>query len=126
MSSYEKYIEDLLRKEKIKYIREKTYDDLKDGRYRFDFYLPYVDGGVLVECDGEQHFRQVKAFQTRQDFLRQQEHDRQKNSYCLSYKIKLYRIPYWEIKRIQRTSDIFTEKYLVKSKWHNDLLKVPK
>ena len=126
MSSYEKYIDDLLRKEKITHVREKTFGDLRHGRYRFDFYLPNIDNGILVECDGEQHFYQVCVFQSRKDFLRQQEHDRQKNSYCLAHGIKLYRIPYWEIKHIQRASDIFSEKFLVKSKWHNDLLKVPK
>lgn len=126
MSSYEKHLEEIFRKEKIRFIREKTYSNLKHGKFRFDFYLPDVDGGVIVECDGQQHFYQVCVFQTRQDFLRQQEHDRQKNSYCLAHNIKLYRVPYWEVEHIQRASDIFIDQFLVKSKWHNDMIKVPK
>ena len=40
--------------------------------------------------------------------------------------IPLYRIPYWEIKNIHKVEDIFVPKFLVKSKWHNDYLKVPR
>lgn len=59
---------------------------------------------------------------------KQKEHDRQKNSYALANKMKLYRIPYWDIDNnlIQTSFDIFKKKYLVTSKWHNDRLSVPK
>ena len=123
-SSYEQHIIQILRAAGVKFIREKTYSDLKGGRFRFDFYLPGF--GCLIEVDGLQHFRQVAKFQrTRADFLKQQEHDRQKNSYCLANNIPLYRIPYWELSSIQSIKDIFNPKFLVKSKWHNDYL-VPK
>jgi D-alanine-D-alanine ligase-like ATP-grasp enzyme len=54
MSKGEDKIVDLLNKEKIKYIREKTFSDLKHGLFRYDFYLPDVDGGrVIIEFNGE-------------------------------------------------------------------------
>ena len=39
MSSYEEKIISLLKKSKLKFEREKTFTDLKNGRYRFDFYI---------------------------------------------------------------------------------------
>lgn len=120
MSGYESYFIQLLKKENISFVREKTYQDLAQGRFRFDFYL--IDYKVLVEIDGEQHFKPIYG---RQNFIKGQEHDRRKNSYCLANNIILYRIPYWEIKEISKISDIFVDKFLVKNRWHNDQLKAP-
>jgi very-short-patch-repair endonuclease len=123
MSSYENHVVKLLNKEKIKYQREKTFSDLKGGKYRFDFYLPNYNGQVIIiEADGEQHFKPIYG---RQSFLKGQEHDRQKNSYCLANNIKLYRVPYWEIKNLTAATDIFNPNFLVTTRWHSDLLQVP-
>lgn len=123
MSKYEDSIISILKKEKIKFVREKTFSDLKLGRFRFDFYVfDLCSVPIIIEVDGEQHFKPIYG---RQSFLKGQEHDRQKNSYCLANKIPLYRIPYWEIKNIKSSSDIFVEKFLVKSRWHNDYLSIP-
>ena len=124
MSKNEEYVMKILLKAKIPFEREKTFIDLKKGKYRFDFFLPNVFGApAIIEVDGEQHFKQVQRFQrTRQDFLKQQEHDRQKNSYCLSHNIPLYRIPYWEINNIKTIYDLFNSSFRVKNKWHNDIL----
>ena len=56
----------------------------------------------------------------RAKFLRQQENDRRKISYALANNIKMYIIPYWEKENIKNSQDIFQDKFLVKSKWHND------
>lgn len=122
MSNYENYIMKILLKENILFEREKTFSDLKKGKYRFDFYLPKLN--ICLEVDGAQHFEQIKHFQkTKTDFSKQQEHDRRKNSYCLANNIPLYRIPYYEIKNIHTFNDILNEKFLVKSKWHLDNLR---
>jgi hypothetical protein len=39
MSNYEKYIAKLFAKEGIKFQSEKTYSDLANGKFRFDFFL---------------------------------------------------------------------------------------
>lgn len=123
-SKYEEQVIRLLRAAGVKFIREKTYNDLKGGRFRFDFYLPGFE--CLLEIDGEQHFRQVSKFQrTRAEFLKQQEHDRQKNSYCLANNIPLFRIPYWELSNITQARDLFQKKFRVLNRWHNDYL-IPK
>ena len=123
-SKYEEQVIRLLRAAGVKFIREKTFSDLKGGRFRFDFYLPSFE--CLIEIDGEQHFKQVSKFQrTRAEFLKQQEHDRQKNSYCLANNIALFRIPYWELPNIKQARELFQKKFRVFSRWHNDYL-VPK
>lgn len=121
MSSYENKIVQILRRESIKFEREKTYDDLRRGKYRFDFYIP--EDNVLIEIDGQFHFKPILG---RAALLKQQEHDRRKNSYCLANNIKLYRIPYWEVDNIKKVSDLFDDVFLVKEKFHNDYLVVPK
>ena len=121
MSKYEDQIIKILRQAKIKFLREKTFQDLKRGLFRFDFYISNLDGApAIVEVDGEQHFKPVYG---RQAFLKGQEHDRRKNSDCLANNIPLYRIPYWEIKNLKTADDIFKDEFLVKTRWHNDNLK---
>jgi very-short-patch-repair endonuclease len=123
MSRYENLVMELLKKAKLKFYREKTFKDLKKGLFRFDFYIQNYHGApVIVEVDGEQHFKPIYG---RQAFLKGQEHDRQKNSYCLANSIPLYRVPYWEIGELKSIDDIFTEAHLVKNRWHNDNLRPP-
>lgn len=125
MSSYEEKIIQILKKNKVPFVREKTFADLKLGSFRYDFYLPREK--ILIECDGIQHFQQVKHFhKTRQDFLKAQERDRRKNNYALAHQISLYRIPYWEIDNLENLEQIFNHEHLVKSMYHNDNLKPPK
>lgn len=123
MSKYEDSVISVLKQGKIRFQREKTFSDLKHGLFRFDFYIPNLNGApAIVEVDGEQHFKPIYG---RQSFLKGQEHDRRKNSYCLANNIPLYRIPYWEIKNLKSINDIFKDEFLVKTRWHNDQLKAP-
>lgn len=123
MSKYENIVMELLKSKRISFHREKTFNDLKKGLFRFDFYLPNYNGApAIIEVDGEQHFKPIYG---RQAFLKGQEHDRQKNSYCLAHGIPLYRIPYWEIKNLHSATDLFDTKFLVTSRWHSDNLTPP-
>ena len=123
MSKYEDKVVALLKAERIAFYREKTFKDLKHGLFRFDFYLPNLQGApAIVEVDGEQHFKPVFG---RKEFMKGQEHDRRKNSYCLANEIPLYRIPYWEVFKLEGAKDIFTQEHLVKDRWHNDKLTIP-
>lgn len=120
MSKYEDSVISILKQSRINFQREKTFSDLKHGLFRFDFYIPNLYGApVIIEVDGEQHFKPIYG---RQSFLKGQEHDRRKNSYCLANNISLYRIPYWEIKKLRTINDIFKDEFLVKTRWHNDYL----
>lgn len=115
----------LLQQAHIPFEREKTFSDLRKGKYRFDFYIANFGGApILIEYDGEQHFRQVGKFhKTRADFQKTQEHDRRKNAYALAHGISLYRVPYWDINSITTIWQILQPKYRVTSKFHNDLIR---
>lgn len=130
-SSGEEKIIKILKNNNIIFQREKTFPNLMSVygfNLRFDFavYNQEEELLYLIEVQGEQHYKHVQYFQkTYQDFLKQQENDRRKISYCLANDIKLYSIPYWEWKNIETYEDMLQDKFLVKTKWHNDYL-VPK
>jgi hypothetical protein len=54
MSKGENKITDLLNQAGVKFQREKSFSDLKHGLFRYDFYIPDLDGGpAIVEYNGE-------------------------------------------------------------------------
>ena len=54
MSKGEVRIVDILNKERVRFDREKTFSDLKHGKFRFDFYFKDVHGvDCIVEFNGE-------------------------------------------------------------------------
>ena len=122
MSGLEEHILKILKHDHIFFEREKTFQDLRKGKYRFDFYCPYSPRGrAVIEVQGQQHYQFIgKFFKSRHEFLAAQERDRRKISYCLANNLKLYCIPYWEIENIKSSKDIFQNKFLAKTKWKND------
>ena len=82
MSQLEDRIMKILLTNKIAFIREKTFTDLRKGKYRFDFYCPDIQEGVLIEVQGEQHYIQnSKFFKTKKEFNAAKERDRRKISH---------------------------------------------
>lgn len=123
MSSYEEKIVKILKAAAIKFQREKTFSDLRGGKYRYDFYIPSTN--TILEIDGQFHFKPIRG---EQELKAQKERDRRKNSYALAHNIPLYRIPYWDLDNnsIKNYNNLIQKKYLVTSRWHNDRIKVPK
>lgn len=120
-SSLEKHINTILLKEKISFVREKTFEDLKkhNAHLRFDFYIPSLN--CCLEVQGRQHYEFTPIFhKNNSEFQKRQGYDRLKISYCLTHNIKLYIIPFWEIKKVKNLSDILQNKYLAKTRWKND------
>lgn len=118
-SKGEQLIINLLKENKIHFEREKVFKDCYNGLYRYDFYLP--DFNILLEYNGEQHYSYTKKFfQKKSDFLKAQERDRRKISYALAHNMKIYCIPFWEEKNIKSFEDLFNNKFLAKTKFHND------
>ena len=121
MSKGEQLIKSILENENVRYQQEKVFTDLRNGKMRFDFFLPEL--GILLEYDGEGHFQQIKKFyKNQQEFNHAKQNDRYKNSYALSRGIPLYRIPYWDINKITTLNDITQPQYLVQTRWHNDIV----
>lgn len=104
-SSTEQTISKILTKHNIAYKPQFSFIDCKDQRVLpFDFYL--VEYNVLIEYDGQQHYRPVnfggisdeEAFN---NFKTTQLHDSIKTTYCIKNNIPLLRIPYWESSNIE-------------------------
>lgn len=103
-SKNEATIAKILRKYKVKYKQQYTFDDCKDvGLLRFDFGVLDNNNELvfLIEYDGEQHYEPIKFSdmsdeEVQQKLLETQHRDQIKNDYCRDNGIPLLRIPYWE------------------------------
>lgn len=94
----------------IPYISEYRIDGcVRKNRLPFDFGVFYdaerTNLRMLVEFDGEQHFRPCDRFGGEKAFKNMQIRDKIKNDYCLTNNIKLVRIPYYEIRNIYSILD---------------------
>jgi hypothetical protein len=57
MSKGENKIIDILNRAGAKYEREKTFSDLKHGKFRYDFYFRDAHcADCIIEFNGEQHY----------------------------------------------------------------------
>lgn len=101
-SQLEQSTKKVLDKYNIKYIREYYYNNLLSNKgffLRFDFYLPNYN--LLIECQGQQHIKRAKGWQTEESFKQQQSYDRRKKDYCKKNNIKLLEIWYYDIDNIE-------------------------
>ena len=86
-------ITNLLEKNKIEFIKEKTFKGCKNKcLLRFDFYVPKIK--VAIEYDGIQHFFPIEFFGGEKDFEIRKKNDIIKNEYCKNNHIDLIRISY--------------------------------
>ena len=94
----------LLENNNISYITQKTFSNLiglGGGNLKYDFYIPSKN--LLIEFDGAQHYKygNFNGFQVNDEqFNKMKSHDRIKSKYARKNKMKLLRIPYWNIKKI--------------------------
>lgn len=90
---------ELLNKLNIPYIPQKTFENCRfidtNALAKFDFYLP--NNNVLIEYDGEQHFQEVKNWESLEKV---QARDAYKNQWCKENNIPLIRIPYTDYTRL--------------------------
>lgn len=99
-SKSEILVEQILNKYNIEYETQKRYSDCKYIRpLPFDFYL--VDYNILIEFDGEHHYRIVPRGDATNEELEEIlkdviKKDKIKTKYCIKNNIPLIRIPYWE------------------------------
>lgn len=97
-------VENVLLHHNIEYVREYSFPDCKNPktnhRLKFDFFIPTLN--ILIEYDGEQHFKPTK-FHRNMSINKQQElllktqyRDSIKNEYAAANNIRLIRISYLE------------------------------
>ena len=92
-------VQDFLEENNIKYIQEYKFQECKNiNSLPFDFYLP--DLNILIEYDGQLHYKAIAHFGGEQTLLQTQKRDKIKTDFAKKENIKLIRIPYWHSKRI--------------------------
>lgn len=109
----ERKIEEYLKKNNIKYIKEKTFStclSLKNHLLRFDFYI--IDTNILIEFQGQHHFFPVNKGR-RAKYVHQKTliHDRIKRDFAAKNNLKLIEIHFKDKERIDKIlDDIFKKK----------------
>lgn len=104
-SKYEMYTEQYLQScgyiLKKTYFKEKTFPKLKGvggQSLRFDFYVKLKTGEkVLIECQGEQHFRPADWYGGQEYFERLQQHDEIKRQFAKDNNYRLIEIDYKKV-----------------------------
>ena len=105
-SKGEEKIKLFLENNKINYKPQKSFDECRNKQsLRYDFFL--IDKNILIEYDGEQHFKQLKCWGGENGFKRIKINDDIKDNFAKDKNIALLRIPYTEFKNIEK---ILTEK----------------
>ena len=91
----EAIIFDWLKLNNYSFERNKKFKDLKDKKLlSYDFYIPSKK--LLIEYNGEQHYKKINCFGGRKKLLIQKHHDWLKRKYAQKNGYSLLIIPYWE------------------------------
>ena len=108
-SNLEKITQEALQDKHIDFIKEYRFEECRnDLPLPFDFYLPSYN--IVIELDGEQHFKPVRFGgishkEAIEQFKIRKLHDKIKNQFCKNNNIRLVRIPYYNIKEIPNIID---------------------
>lgn len=99
VSSNEIKLQDILCKWGYNFCVQKRFPECRD-KYPLPFDIYLEDFNILIEYDGEQHYkiinRNTSNKKIKDNFEKTKYHDEIKNNYCRTHKIPLIRIPYWE------------------------------
>ena len=106
MTIGEKTIDEILRDIGVRYIREKSFHDLKGVGHRCLRYDFIVEGYILIEFDGRQHFQPVRfnnqpMWSAKKKFEKGVVHDKMKDAYAEVNGYPLLRIKYNQIKDVR-------------------------
>jgi len=97
-------IKKFLESNQISFELEKRFPDCQNDKTSyslpFDFYLS--DKNILIEFDGELHYKNISFFGGKEELKKIQDRDKIKTDYCKINHIKLIRIPYWNFDKIEK------------------------
>jgi very-short-patch-repair endonuclease len=122
-SNFEILCINVLKESNIEYEEDFSFDDCRDkGLLTFDFYI--VELNLLIELDGQHHFKEIVFDNKKSDLMRIKKHDEIKNNYCRNNNINLLRISHSEkynikehlINFIERIKNEFTSLTLMVGK----------
>lgn len=106
-SKLEKKVCDFLDKNNVNYERQKKFNWL--GMQSLDFYL--TDYNIVIECQGEQHFKPVKYFGGNNRYIDTINRDLKKKILCENNKLNIFYIYDLEHKKYINNNDIVSEIY---------------
>lgn len=93
ISRGEIYIGKYLDKLNVPYEYQKTFDDLSDIQLlSYDYYIP--NHKILIEYQGEQHYKPINYFGGLSRFAVQIKHDEMKKGYAINHGYRIIYIPY--------------------------------
>jgi very-short-patch-repair endonuclease len=100
LSIGENRIYNYLKYNNIDFEGQKRFDDCRGKRNTlpFDFYIPHKN--MCIEFDGAQHFRAIEKWGGMDNLKTVKRNDGIKTRYCKRNGIKLVRIPYWDMNKI--------------------------
>lgn len=113
ISSFQWIVTKLLMENDIPYLVEYSFDDLYGvagkNKLRFDFAVFNEDGSikVLIECQGEQHYKPVEEFGGTTAYENQKKNDQLKKEYAEKNNIKVIEISYKD-KQLQNIKEILS------------------
>lgn len=89
-----------LEENSIAYERQKRYENCRNKKpLPFDFYIP--EKNLLIEYDGELHYRASRRAKSQDKLKQTQLHDKIKSQFAKDNNIDLIRIPYWEKDKVE-------------------------
>ena len=103
MSKIEDKFERIFLSAGVKYVREKTFPDLKKGLLRYDFYLPEYN--LLIEYQGQFHDGTTSMVLKDEYFDKQQKNDKLKRDYAKNNSYNLLEIWYYDFDNIEDIID---------------------
>lgn len=106
-SLLEQKVASYLEKHNYYFEQRKRYSDLP--RFSFDFLIKINDKTLLLEVQGQQHYKEIEIFD---NLKKQKERDNIKREYCLVNNIPLIEIPYWEINNLEKFLQLKFNDYL--------------
>lgn len=97
----EQRIEEILTKHNISFVTQKTFEGCRGDKklLRFDFYLDEMN--ILIEFQGEQHYKPIEVFGGVKGFKKQQKSDKIKREWAEKNHIRLLEIKYDEYNKIE-------------------------
>lgn len=100
-SNGEVLIATALKELNIEYETQKIFDDLKvKSNLSYDFYLPKEN--ILIEFQGQQHYKPIEKFGGQEQFERQVQHDKIKKDYAQKNNYRFLEISYQDQKSINK------------------------
>lgn len=116
-SKGESYIYDYLAEKGISFGTQVRFNDCRGKRRPLPFDFAVFDNNrkisLLIEYDGEFHFKAVPEFGGETEYRERLFYDSKKTEYCEKENIPLIRIPYWEFKNIPKILDCALQRHLL-------------